>query len=103
MAVPVFVGDVGAVGIEDAEVASEVPDAEADLVLSEDIQHVAEPGEKHGVGRAVPAATLAAMHAHAFCYKIDPWFITELQALPVVEFITVKSKGVRPLFVDSDR
>ena len=46
VAVVVFVVDVGAVGVEGAEVAAEVPEGVADVVGFEDGEGVAEPGPR---------------------------------------------------------
>lgn len=71
-AVDVFVGDVGALGVEDAEGAAEVPECVADVVLGEECEEVLHPGEGDGVGGVVPRAEFAAEEGGALGLEVEP-------------------------------
>ena len=59
MAVEVFVFDVGAAAVDDAEGAAEVPQGPAEVEFAEDVKFVFQPGKGDVVGRAVVGTELA--------------------------------------------
>ena len=54
MAVPVFVFYIATAGVENPELAPEIPQGVPDAVVGQDVEDVAEPGKKDIVRRANP-------------------------------------------------
>ena len=80
MSMPVFVRNIGAFGIEYAEGADEFPEGKTDLMLMQNVQHIAKPGEKYSVRSFVPAAAFAAMNTYdTLLGQFDPGLVIIFQ------------------------
>ena len=63
--VPILVIRVLPAGVQDAEVAAEIPQSITNIVAGQDIEHILEPGEEDLVRGFVPASALTAVDANA--------------------------------------
>ena len=92
VAVPVFVCDILTAGVENPEVAPEVPERKSNPVLRQDIENITEPGKEDFVRRFAPAAALPAMNSDPLLDQTDPGCVEPLELRPT-EFLTIDDPG----------
>ena len=79
MAVILLIVHIRTTGIQNSETAGEVPQGISDVVLGQDVQHIAEPFQKHVMRSLVIATAFAAMDPDSLFRQIDPRFVMPFQ------------------------